>query len=67
MYGDDEQRLRDAFDHLSVEANLTEERIVTGWMENKGLIQPNTPDGDKILFGEAVDAEDQAPSSIAQI
>src|SRR6476620_394396 len=43
-----------------VEANLTEERIVTGWMENKGLIQPNTPDGDKILFGEAVDSEDQA-------
>jgi hypothetical protein len=43
-----------------VEANLTEERIVTGWMENKGLIQPNTPDGDKILFGEAVEAEDQA-------
>jgi hypothetical protein len=43
-----------------VEANLTEERIVTGWMENKGLIQPNTPDGDKILFGEAVESEDQA-------
>src|SRR6476469_8860834 len=43
-----------------VEANLTEERIITGWMENKGLIQPDTPDGDKILFGEAVDAEDQA-------
>lgn len=43
-----------------VEANVTEERIVTGWMENKGLIQPSTPDGDKILFGEAVDSEDEA-------
>ncbi len=43
-----------------VEANVTEERIVTGWMENKGLVQPDTPNGDKILFGEAVDAEDQA-------
>ncbi len=43
-----------------VEANVTEERIVTGWMENKGLIQANTPDGDKILFGEAVDSEDEA-------
>jgi outer membrane protein assembly factor BamD (BamD/ComL family) len=45
---------------MHVEANLTEERTVTGWMQNKGLIQPSTPDGDKILFGEAVDAEDQA-------
>ena len=43
-----------------VEANVTEERIVTGWMENKGLIQPSTPDGDKVLLGEAVDSEDEA-------
>lgn len=43
-----------------VEVNLTEERTVSGWMQNKGLILPSTPDGDKILFGEAVDAEDQA-------
>jgi len=45
---------------MHVEANLTEERTITGWMENKGLIQPSTPNGDKILFGEAVDSEDQA-------
>lgn len=43
-----------------VEANVTEERIVTGWMENKGLVQATTPDGDKILFGEAIDSEDEA-------
>jgi hypothetical protein len=47
-------------DWAHVEANVTEERIVTGWMENKGLIQPSSPDGDKILFGEAVDSEDEA-------
>ena len=47
-------------DWVKVEANLTEERIVTGWMQTKGLIQSKTPDGDKILFGEAVDSEDQA-------
>ena len=47
-------------DWAHVEANVTEERIVTGWMENKGLIRPDTPEGDKILFGEAADAEDQA-------
>lgn len=45
---------------IHVEANLTEEKTVTGWMQNKGLILPSTPDGDKILFGEAVDSEDQA-------
>jgi hypothetical protein len=45
---------------VKVEANLTEERIVTGWMQTKGLIQSTTQDGDKILFGEAVDSEDQA-------
>lgn len=45
---------------IHVEANLTEERTVTGWMEEKGLILATTPNGDKILFGEAVDSEDQA-------
>jgi hypothetical protein len=43
-----------------VEANVTEERMVTGWMENIGLVHSDTPDGDKVLFGEAVDAEDEA-------
>jgi len=47
-------------DWVHVEANLTEEKTVTGWVQSKGLIQSNTPDGDKILFGEAVDSEDQA-------
>ena len=45
---------------IHVEANLTEERTITGWIEGKGLVQSTTPDGDKILFGEAVDSEDQA-------
>ncbi len=45
---------------VHVEANLTEERTVTGWIEGKGLVQSTTPDGDRILFGEAVDSEDQA-------
>jgi len=47
-------------DWVHVEANLTEEKTVTGWVQTKGLIRSNTPDGDKILFGEAVDAEEQA-------
>lgn len=47
-------------DWLHVEANLTEERTVTGWMLGKGVVQTSTPNGDKIIFGEAVDSEDQA-------
>ncbi len=47
-------------DWAHVEANLTEERTITGWMQNKGMVQATTPDGDKILFGEGADAEDQA-------
>ncbi|HTE91207.1 MAG TPA: hypothetical protein VK639_19770 [Terriglobales bacterium] len=44
---------------LHVEANVTEERTVTGWMVDKGVLRASTPDGDKILYGEAVDSEDQ--------
>ena len=52
--------LEDRRDWLHVEANLTEERTVTGWMINRGVVQKSTPDGDKILSGEAADSEDQA-------
>jgi outer membrane protein assembly factor BamD (BamD/ComL family) len=45
---------------VHVQANITEERTITGWIEGKGLVESTTPDGDKILFGEAVDSEDQA-------
>ncbi len=45
---------------VHVEANVTEERTVTGWILEKGVVRPSTPNGDKILFGEAVDSEDQA-------
>jgi hypothetical protein len=47
-------------DWVHVEANLTEERTVTGWVLDKGVIRTSTPNGDKILYGEAVDSEDQA-------
>jgi hypothetical protein len=45
---------------VHVEANLSEERTVTGWMLDKGVVRASSPNGDKILFGEAVDAEDEA-------
>lgn len=47
-------------DWLHVEAVLTEEKTITGWMLDKGVVRTSTPNGDKILFGEAVDSEDQA-------
>jgi hypothetical protein len=33
---------------------------VTGWILDKGLIRNSTPNGDRILFGEAVDSESEA-------
>ena len=33
---------------------------VTGWIHNRGIVLSNTPDGDKILFGAAADAENEA-------
>jgi len=47
-------------DWLHVEAALTEEKIITGWMLDKGVVRASTPNGDKVLFGEAVDSEEQA-------
>src|SRR5207245_10421508 len=45
---------------LHVEANVTEERTVTGWMVGKGAVRASTPDGDRVLYGEGVDSEEQA-------
>jgi outer membrane protein assembly factor BamD (BamD/ComL family) len=48
---------------LHVEANMTEERTITGWIPDKYIVLSSTPNGDKILFGEAVDSEEQASRS----
>ena len=46
----------------TVESNPEQEseRNVTGWMVDKGIILPDTPEGDKIIFGEAADSYYQA-------
>jgi len=36
------------------------DRNVTGWIVDKGVITVSTPDGDKILYGEAFDCEMEA-------
>ncbi len=47
-------------DWVHVQVNLAEERSISGWMPANGIIQTSTPNGDKILFGEAIDSEEQA-------
>jgi hypothetical protein len=46
--------------YIKVLADLGEGRNVTGWMLDKGVVRPGTPNGDRILFGEAVDSENEA-------
>src|SRR4051795_2129657 len=45
---------------LHVTLLLDEGAQITGWMLDKGAIFPNTPNGDRILFGEAIDSENEA-------
>ncbi len=49
---------------LHVQANVatkpSEERIVSGWIVDKAVVLPTNPDAPKILYGEAIDSEDQA-------
>jgi hypothetical protein len=35
-------------------------KTITGWVLSKALVSMTTPNGDKIVFGEAADSEDQA-------
>jgi outer membrane protein assembly factor BamD (BamD/ComL family) len=48
----------------SNEEGATDEEIegkaVTGWVLGKGLVTATTQDGDRIIFGEAADSEDDA-------
>jgi outer membrane protein assembly factor BamD (BamD/ComL family) len=36
------------------------EKTITGWVLDRGVVWASTPNGDRILFGAAVDAEDEA-------
>ena len=45
---------------LHVTLLLPEGAQITGWMLEKGAIFPSTPNGDRILFGEAVESENEA-------
>ena len=43
-----------------IEAFLGPEKTVSGWILDKGFVRSTNPDGDKIVFGEAADSEDEA-------
>ena len=48
---------------LATVEEATEEhdsKTVTGWMLNQGVVFSNTPNGDRIMFGEAADSEAEA-------
>ena len=47
-------------DWVQVLASVTQEKDITGWILNKGVIHIDTPDGDKLLFGEAAASELEA-------
>jgi hypothetical protein len=49
-----------ARDWLQVFANVDQERDVTGWILDKGVVRTSTPHGDEIIYGEAVDSEAEA-------
>jgi len=38
-------------------------KTITGWVPDKGMIRGSTPNGDRVLYGEAVDSEDQGSRS----
>jgi hypothetical protein len=42
------------------ETDQPEGRVVTGWVMGKDVVRTSTPNGDAIVYGEAVDSEDQA-------
>ncbi|HTF44094.1 MAG TPA: hypothetical protein VK641_09355 [Terriglobales bacterium] len=48
---------------LGLRATAAEEQepqVVTGWILDKAVVRDTLPDGDRIIFGEAIDSEDQA-------
>jgi hypothetical protein len=36
------------------------QKTVTGWVLDRGIVRPSTAEGDKVLYGEAADSEDEA-------
>ncbi len=52
--------LRQARNEEGLTDEEAEAKTISGWVLAKGLVSMTTQDGDKIIFGEAADSEDQA-------
>jgi outer membrane protein assembly factor BamD (BamD/ComL family) len=52
--------LREARNEEGLSDEEAEAKTISGWVPAKGMVSTATPDGDKIIFGEAADSEDQA-------
>jgi outer membrane protein assembly factor BamD (BamD/ComL family) len=52
--------LREARNEEGLTDEEAEAKTISGWVQAKGLVSTTTQDGDKIIFGEAADSEDQA-------
>jgi len=48
---------------VDVNPDLETSRDISGWMLTRNVVAQSTPDGDKLLFGEAVDSEAEASRS----
>lgn len=47
---------------MTEDSDIADVRDVSGWILAKGVVTASTPNGDKILFGAAADAEDEGSS-----
>jgi hypothetical protein len=52
--------LRQARNEEGLTDEEAEAKTISGWVPAKGMVSTTTQDGDKIIFGEAADSEDQA-------
>ena len=52
--------LREAAKDADEDDEAAQGKTITGWVLTKALVSMNTPNGDKIVFGEAVSSEDEA-------
>jgi Bacterial SH3 domain len=52
--------LREARNEEGLTDEEAEAKTITGWVAAKGVVSTTTQDGDRIIFGEAADSEDEA-------
>ncbi|MGC2820461.1 MAG: SH3 domain-containing protein, partial [Candidatus Sulfotelmatobacter sp.] len=54
--------LREPSNEEGATEDEAEGKAITGWLPSRSVVLSTTQDGDKVIFGEAVDSEEQASS-----